>query len=215
MKATTLALRNLLATGTFVRADIWTITLNGGVVVRWTSHDQPISWAGQTYALGPIIQRGKISEKLGLQVSTLDVTITALDSDLINGSPIIGFIAGHGLDGASVKLERAYLTDWNLPIVGTIIRFAGRVTSVRICSRVTWWCALRVIVTSAAPLPAASPAARVAVAGMRLCSTIWPGPALLTVGACNARSSLIKLLAGSTGEAVDLARDQCPEPTFR
>lgn len=130
MKATTLALRNLLATGTFVRADIWTITLNGGVVVRWTSHDQPISWAGQTYALGPIIQRGKISEKLGLQVSTLDVTITALDSDLINGSPIIGFIAGHGLDGASVKLEAAYAPDWNSPITGTIIRFAGKVTSI-------------------------------------------------------------------------------------
>ena len=130
MKAMTQALRDLLATGQFVRADLWTITLNGGTVIRFTGHDQTIKWAGNTFAKGPAIERGRISEKIGLEVSTLDMTITANSDDLINGTPIIGFISQHGLDGANIKLERAYAPDWSSPITGSVIRFAGKVTSV-------------------------------------------------------------------------------------
>lgn len=124
------ALRALLATGNFVRADLWTITLNGGVVVRWTSHDQPLTWAGQTFARGPNIERGAISEKRGVEVATLDVAITAVASDLINGTAIIPFIARHGLDGANIKLERCYAANWSSAIVGTVLRFAGKVTAI-------------------------------------------------------------------------------------
>ena len=131
MKNASPALLALLATGKFVRADIWTITLNGGVVIRWTGHDQPITWAGNTFAKGPAIDRNSISEKVGVEVATLDMTITARPEDLINGAPIIPFIKYHGLDGASIKLERAYAPDWSSPITGTVIRFAGKVTSIK------------------------------------------------------------------------------------
>jgi uncharacterized phage protein (TIGR02218 family) len=137
MKATTAPLTALLGSGKFVRADIWTITLNGGGVVRWTSHDADVIAGGNRFLSGPSIQRGAISEKVGVEVSTLRVTIDAIDSDLINGVPVIAFIAAHGLDGASVKLERAYAPAWGLdssgapiPVTGTVIRFAGKVTSV-------------------------------------------------------------------------------------
>jgi uncharacterized phage protein (TIGR02218 family) len=120
----------LLATGNFVRADIWTITLNGGSVIRWTSHDQPIAYGGNTFVRGPIIERSTITEKVGVEVATMDVSISATSSDLINGAPVLAFIAGHGLDGAAIKLERAYAANWSSPIVGTIIRFAGKVTSI-------------------------------------------------------------------------------------
>lgn len=131
MKTASPALLALLASGRFVRADLWTITLNGGTVLRWTSHDLPISYGGFTWVTGPNIERSSISEKRGVEVAQLDVTITALDDNEINGSPIIGFIARHGLDGANVKLERAYAADWASPIVGTLIRFAGKVTSIK------------------------------------------------------------------------------------
>lgn len=130
MKAMSTALRDLLATGQFVCADLWTITLNGGTVIRFTGHDQTITFGGNTFAKGPAIERGRISEKIGLEVSTLEMSITANSDDLINGVPIIGFISQHGLDGANIKLERGYAPDWSSPITGTVIRFAGKVTSV-------------------------------------------------------------------------------------
>jgi uncharacterized phage protein (TIGR02218 family) len=130
MKTVSTALAALLATGNFVRADLWTITLNGGLVVRWTSHDQPIQFGGNTFLKGPAIDRGAISEKVGVEVATIDLAITAVASDLINGTAIIPFIAKHGLDGASVKLERVFAVNWAAPMVGSAIRFAGKVTSI-------------------------------------------------------------------------------------
>lgn len=120
----------LLATGSFVKCDLWTITLSGGVVIRWTSHDTDISYGGNTFTKGPIIDRGQITEKTGVDVSTLEMSITAVYDDYINGVPLIQFISRHGFDGANVKLERAYAADWSTPIIGSIIKFAGKVTSV-------------------------------------------------------------------------------------
>ena len=130
MKAASPELVALLNSGRFVRADLWTITLNGGGVVRWTSHDKDITANGHLFISGPNIQRGTISEKRGVEVAELSVTIDAIDSDTINGAPVIRFISQHGLDGANVKLERAYAPDWASPVTGTVIRFAGKVTSV-------------------------------------------------------------------------------------
>lgn len=137
MKTASTALKTLLASGHFVQADLWTITLNGGGVTRWTSHDVDLTYGGQTFVSGPAITRGTISEKTGIEVAQLQMTIDAVDTDLINGTPIIAFIAAHGLDGASIKLERAYAPAWGLdaygapiPITGTVIRFAGKVTSI-------------------------------------------------------------------------------------
>lgn len=129
----------LLATGNYVRADLWTITLNGGTVIRWHNLDLPlgkVSYGGNTWLKGPGIRRNSISEKTGVEVTTLQVDLIALATDLINGKPIIPFIAGHGLDGATIKLERAYAPDWpsmyghGAGVTGTSIRFAGKVTSV-------------------------------------------------------------------------------------
>jgi uncharacterized phage protein (TIGR02218 family) len=114
----------------FQMADLWTLTLSGGSVLRWSGADVPLTANGNTYALGPAIDRGAVSEKIGLEVGTLTMTITANGDDRINGTPIIPFIAKRGLDGANVRLERAFLPDWDSPVTGTLLRFAGRVTSV-------------------------------------------------------------------------------------
>lgn len=146
MRAVSTALRNLLATGDFEKADCWTITLNGGSVVRWTGADQAFRANGQLFALGPAIKRGAISEKRGVETSTLAMEITAADDDgtgrdLINGQAIIPFIRNKGLDGATVKLERAYAPDWATMIqagaTGTVIRFAGKLTSVEAIQGIT------------------------------------------------------------------------------
>lgn len=130
MKTASSELVALLNSGVFVRADLWTITLNGGGVVRWTGHDQDIFANGQWFFSGPNITRGSIGEKRGVEVAELQVTIDAIDSDTINGVPVIRFISQHGMDGASIKLERAYAPNWANAVTGTVIRFAGKVTSV-------------------------------------------------------------------------------------
>ncbi len=131
MKAASPALVALLNSGAdFQMADLWTITLRGGAVIRWSGADVPVTANGNSFALGPAIERQEIGEKIGLDVTTTEATIIASPDDLINGTAIIPFIRGHGLDGANVTIERAFLTDWSLPVVGTVLRFSGRVTAI-------------------------------------------------------------------------------------
>lgn len=136
----------------FQMLDLYKITLNGGAVIYWhggagdllASPNGSYAFAatgGQsaaangTYLKGPLIDRGKISTKMGLEVATLDITISASLTDLINGTPLIPFAQGRGFDGATVVLYRAYLPAWGQPITGVTIAFSGRVTSLRDVSR--------------------------------------------------------------------------------
>jgi uncharacterized phage protein (TIGR02218 family) len=131
MKAASSDLLALFDSGDdFIMADLWTLTLPGGSVFRWSGADVSLIANGNTYPLGPIIERGAVSEKRGLEVATLDVGITANAGDLINGVPLIPFIRSHGLDGAVVRLDRGFGTDWALPLTGTTLRFAGKVTAI-------------------------------------------------------------------------------------
>ena len=130
MKASTPALRALLASGRYVYADLYTITLSGGAVLRWTDADQAITANGNSFVAGPLINGGTISEKVGLEVATMTMALDAIDTDQINGVPLIRFIARRGFDGAVVKRERAFLPAWGQPATGTVYRFGGRVTSV-------------------------------------------------------------------------------------
>lgn len=131
MKNASPALIALLNSGTdFQQADLWTITLSGGSVIRWSGADKALTTNGHTYALGPLIERTTISEKTGLEAVSMDITITGDDSDTINNVPVVQFIAQRGFDGALVKLERAFFPTWNDPVTGTILRFSGKVTSV-------------------------------------------------------------------------------------
>jgi len=131
MKSASSALITLLDSGTdFQRADLWTFTLSGGTVIRWSGADIPLSANGHPYALGPGIDHGKISTKRGLENATMAVTITADDNDTINGVPLLQFAVGHGFDLANVSLDYGYTPDWASAIIGTLNGFTGRVTSV-------------------------------------------------------------------------------------
>jgi len=126
----------LLNGGTnFVMADLYTITLSGGGVLRYTGHATALSFNGNTFITGPVFKRGSISHKSGTEVATLDLTIAAAPGDTINSVPILQFIAGRGLDGAQFKLERAFLPNWQSAITGTVIDFAGYITSIKNITR--------------------------------------------------------------------------------
>jgi uncharacterized phage protein (TIGR02218 family) len=106
-------------------ADLYTITLKTGPALRYTSWDANLTVLGNTFLTGPPnIARSAIEEKLGMDVATLEVTIEASLTDVINGVPILQAI-GQGLfDGAVFRIDRLFMDSASNQI-GTVIRFSG------------------------------------------------------------------------------------------
>ncbi len=131
MRSAPAALINLLESGqAFVKADLYTFTLNGGAVLRYTGADQPVTANGYVFGCGPLIEDGGIKTQRGIQVDTIEITLRADARQTVNGVPWLTFLRRNGLDGALVKIERAIAPDWptllNAGPTGTYIRFSGR-----------------------------------------------------------------------------------------
>src|SRR5438270_3569576 len=115
-----------LQTATEIRmADLYTITLKSGTVLRYTTWDTNLVVLGNTFVTGPPnIARSAIEEKLGMDVATLEVTIEASVTDTINAVPILQAI-GQGLfDGAAFRIDRLFMDSASIQI-GTVVRFSG------------------------------------------------------------------------------------------
>jgi uncharacterized phage protein (TIGR02218 family) len=109
----------------FRMADLYTITLKAGTVLRYTTWDSSLAVLGNTFLTGlPNIERTAIEEQLGMAVSTIEVTITASATDLLSGVPILQAIGLGLFDGAAFKIERLFMDPTGQQI-GTVIRFAG------------------------------------------------------------------------------------------
>ncbi|MHB8286171.1 MAG: DUF2163 domain-containing protein, partial [Caulobacteraceae bacterium] len=120
----------LLTSQACVRADLYTITLAGGGVLRYAGADIPIVAGGQTFTLGPPIQDGGVKSSRGVTVSTVDITILADDRHLVGDVQFLDFVEDLGLDGAAIRIDRAFAASWAdmaaAGPVGTYIRFSGR-----------------------------------------------------------------------------------------
>lgn len=134
MKSSTDALNDLLAsTDAYRMAELWTITTVGAEVLRYTAGDFKANYGGHAYAMdGPLIKRGEISTGIGLDVDSLDLTITTSDpAHLLNGAPFIRAALMDGaLDGASIEVRRVYFSSWSAAAVGALLLFSGRVSSI-------------------------------------------------------------------------------------
>lgn len=113
-------------------ADLYTFTLAGGGVLRYASADVGAIVNGVSFPLGPIITRGKTKLTVGISVDTLGLTIDANSAVQVNGAPILQFIAGGGLDGAVVLLERAFSASPGGAWVGKLGLFSGRVSDAQV-----------------------------------------------------------------------------------
>jgi len=114
---------------TIALADLWTITPVTGAVMRWTSADIPITANGYTYLTGPLIKRGNTRLIATLEVDTLDVTIETGETVMFGGIPFSHAAANGALDGATVKLERAFMRVWGT-VDATLHLFEGRVSAI-------------------------------------------------------------------------------------
>lgn len=125
MRAANPAVVALLNSSRFHIADVYTITLANGTVLRWSAMDRAIAYGSDVWVLGPLIDRGTTRLVRGVEVGTLTLTIRPRAVDTLLGMPLAHFIARGGFDGARVLLQRAYAADARAPIVGLVDWFLG------------------------------------------------------------------------------------------
>lgn len=127
MKTAGGALVTFLASATQIYcADLWTITLKAGTVLRYTNAPEALVVSSNTFSPA-VIRRDRVRLKLGLEVDTLSMTwdydLTAITSGLALGALInVG-----AFDGATVKLERLFMQTSGDVSLGAVHWFEGRV----------------------------------------------------------------------------------------
>jgi len=146
MKAATTTLINFLENATtYVRADLYTFTLNSGAVLRYTSANAPVATTitvngvargPYTWNVGPPISDEGVQSSRGVNAASIDITINGGTGVwTVNGEDILDFIDGFGLDGASVRIDRAWAPDWPTMFgsgpTGTHCRFSGLFTEAK------------------------------------------------------------------------------------
>lgn len=129
MKSASSALITLLNSGqNFLMADLFTFTLVGGFVARYTNVESSITVGGHTFNGNDIIiARSKTRIMIGVEVDTMDMTVNALPSHLLNGTPWLQAVRQGALDGASLLVERLFMPTWGDTSCGTVILFSGTV----------------------------------------------------------------------------------------
>lgn len=128
------SLLTFLNTGApYLDADLITLTLQSGVVVRLTNHDVDVdkgSGLGVFSHTGPLITRSRVTQKRGTEVSEMTLSISAASTDLLSGVPWLKAIRAGALDYAQVKVDVAVfdlgapgvLKGWYTWFSGTVSR---------------------------------------------------------------------------------------------
>lgn len=115
----------------FQIADLYTLMLIGGGVYYYTSWDVDVVYDGHTFSsVGALFERSKVRIVLGIEVDEMDLTVFASPTLLINGVPFLQAVRRGDLDGASVRLDRAFMSA-PPAVVGALYQFGGNVSSVR------------------------------------------------------------------------------------
>lgn len=122
----------LAANKRFVMADLYTFTLPGGTVLRYSSSGKLINFGGFSYLAGPRFVRSGMSQKRGIQVDSLTLFIyaDARPEHAVNGVPMLTFIKNRGFDSAILSVTRVFALDWDSAWVGGYISFLGRLSEV-------------------------------------------------------------------------------------
>jgi uncharacterized phage protein (TIGR02218 family) len=112
-------------------AECFLFTTTIGAVYAWTNVDYPIAYNGYVYlASGPLVQGLKYRGSVGLDVDKQQVMIAARPTDVINGAPFLIALRDGAFDGAEVMRTRVFLTAPGGSIVGGVIMFKGKISTV-------------------------------------------------------------------------------------
>lgn len=126
------AVQAVLDSGAAWYADLYTIRLLSGDVLRITPADVNVAWEGESWlsparASVPLFERDSITFEIGLTVDQLTITAFHSPSMMVSGMPWpMAFRVGL-FDGADVALDRAVGHIGDGQIAGIIPRFSGRI----------------------------------------------------------------------------------------
>jgi uncharacterized phage protein (TIGR02218 family) len=136
VKAASTATKNILAAGGYHKAELYTIVLAGGATtLRFTTSQAPLTVGGQTYLTGLNIVRGSVTQKVGLEVQSLDLTVIPQGDNpagpiTIGGADFLAACLTGALDGARITMSKIFLASWADTSPGTVPWFQGRVNEV-------------------------------------------------------------------------------------
>src|SRR5436190_12933809 len=110
MKTASGALKTFLLANTKChRAQLFTITLLNGAVLRYCDGQSDLKFGGNVYSASSSSvgawKRGRITTRLGMESSTMELEIKADTTATVNSVPIITAIQLGLFDGAMVKVE--------------------------------------------------------------------------------------------------------------
>src|SRR4029077_1354048 len=115
-------------------ADLYTLTLVGGSVLRYSAAPSEVSANGHTFVSGPKFERSRTKVVIGTQVDELEGRVYPEPTDLIGDLPFMEAAWQGQLDGALLQLERAFMPTYGDTSPGTAVLFAGRISDID-CSR--------------------------------------------------------------------------------
>lgn len=136
MRQASAALIALLNSSTqFAMADLFTFTLAGGGVYRYSGAATALSDEnGNYFPLGPKFERSKTRLVIGVQVDELDVKIYPEPSDLLGSIPWLTAVWTGQLDGALLQVERLFMQPpfgaMGGAAVGSVVLFSGRISDI-------------------------------------------------------------------------------------
>ena len=118
----------------FIMADLYTTTLIGGTVLRYSAAATALSANGFIFALGPKFERSHVKITTGVQVDSLTVNVYPEPTDLVGSVPFLQAMWQGQFDGATLQLERTFMPTYGDTSAGTIVLFAGRISDID-CAR--------------------------------------------------------------------------------
>jgi uncharacterized phage protein (TIGR02218 family) len=149
MRPASAALQSYLAANdTFLVIDLYTFALPSGEVLRYSGWTTPLAIPGTAFAagslnynatqytdfaLGPRFDRSKVTTKIGIEPTELDISILAGAGDLVGNSSFADAVRVGQFDGATVELDRFFAPPQpngsGAPVtsLGAIVWFYGRV----------------------------------------------------------------------------------------
>lgn len=135
MKAANLSVVKLLGGGgPYLTCDLITITLIDNTTILFTDHNSTLTTDDGRVFVPFVFSRGKTSAKIGLESTTLDLTLFPNSTDLISGITYQKFAHDGKFDGASVKVEKMFLTDFEIENYG-LFTFTTSLYGKRLTSR--------------------------------------------------------------------------------
>jgi uncharacterized phage protein (TIGR02218 family) len=133
MKSVSSETLSILASRQFYSANCYAFTLVGGGTAYLTDGGRNLTLNGVTYqAGGPVLTRSQLSQKTGLEVASLTITLYPKPTDLLDGEPWLKALRQGQLDGASVTLTRAFMSAPGNTSGGGVLMFSGRVAEIDI-----------------------------------------------------------------------------------